>query len=54
MNANSQFAAGSGGGTNVAGGMPAWIACLFGFDVALILAPVIDFLAGSPYAVIRN
>jgi hypothetical protein len=34
--------------------IPVWIAILFAIDLALALAPVADFLLGSPYARLRN
>lgn len=39
---------------NVARHMPLWIAVLLTFNVALVLAPIVDFLLGSPYRVLSN
>lgn len=34
--------------------IPVFIAVLIALDVALVLAPMIDFWLGSPYAIVRN
>ena len=54
MNASVEFAVGPRGGTRAIGVLPVGIACLLALDIALVVAPVIDFLVGSPYSAIRN